>query len=98
MHLAMNASANNDPLAYVLVGGLLYLSLARATRRVSATRFLVVGGVLFSTFLTLLLVPVVYAILARFTKADRVGDEDETQVVEPVTVLRTISPSEGPTP
>ena len=32
----------------------------------------VVGGVLFSTFLTLLLVPVVYAVLARFTKAKRV--------------------------
>jgi multidrug efflux pump len=36
----------------------------------------VVGGVLFSTFLTLLLVPVVYSILARFTKAKRVGSED----------------------
>jgi multidrug efflux pump subunit AcrB len=32
----------------------------------------VVGGVLFSTFLTLLLVPVVYSVLARFTKAKRV--------------------------
>jgi multidrug efflux pump len=35
----------------------------------------VVGGVLFSTFLTLLLVPVVYSMLARFTKAERVGTE-----------------------
>jgi multidrug efflux pump len=33
----------------------------------------VVGGVLFSTFLTLMLVPVVYSMLARFTKAERVG-------------------------
>jgi len=36
----------------------------------------VVGGVLFSTFLTLLLVPVVYSLLARFTKAKRVGSDD----------------------
>jgi multidrug efflux pump len=34
----------------------------------------VVGGVLFSTFLTLLMVPVVYSLLARFTSAKRVGD------------------------
>jgi multidrug efflux pump len=40
----------------------------------------VVGGVLFSTFLTLLLVPVVYSILARFTKAERVGVEEPAQV------------------
>jgi Cu/Ag efflux pump CusA len=31
----------------------------------------VVGGVLFSTFLTLVLVPVVYSLLARFTHARR---------------------------
>ncbi len=37
----------------------------------------VVGGVLFSTFLTLLLVPVVYAVLAKFTKARRVGAATE---------------------
>ena len=36
----------------------------------------VVGGVLFSTFLTLLLVPVVYSLLARFSKAKRVGEEE----------------------
>ncbi|MCK9995861.1 MAG: efflux RND transporter permease subunit [Candidatus Krumholzibacteria bacterium] len=36
----------------------------------------VVGGVLFSTFLTLLLVPVVYSLLARFSKAKRVGSDD----------------------
>jgi multidrug efflux pump len=40
----------------------------------------VVGGVLFSTFLTLLLVPVVYSLLARFTKAKRVGEEGELEV------------------
>jgi len=32
----------------------------------------VVGGLLFSTFLTLVLVPVVYTLLARFTKAVKV--------------------------
>jgi multidrug efflux pump len=35
----------------------------------------VVGGMLFSTFLTLVIVPVVYTLLARFTKASRVGEE-----------------------
>jgi len=44
----------------------------------------VVGGVLFSTFLTLLLVPVVYSILARFTKAKRVGEDMPEDI--PVTV------------
>jgi multidrug efflux pump len=37
----------------------------------------VVGGVLFSTFLTLLLVPVVYSLLARFTSARRVVAEED---------------------
>jgi len=36
----------------------------------------VVSGVFFSTFLTLLLVPVVYTLLARFTKAARVKAEE----------------------
>ena len=35
----------------------------------------VVGGLIFSTFLTLVLVPVVYALLARFTKAAEHHDE-----------------------
>ncbi len=35
----------------------------------------VVGGMLFSTFLTLILVPVVYAILARYTKTDKAGQK-----------------------
>ncbi|MFN2369748.1 MAG: efflux RND transporter permease subunit [Candidatus Krumholzibacteriia bacterium] len=52
----------------------------------------VVGGVLFSTFLTLLLVPVVYSVLARYTKARRVGAmEDEGHAegqAEPVAVSR----------
>jgi multidrug efflux pump len=39
----------------------------------------VVGGVLFSTFLTLLLVPVVYSLLARFTQAKRVQDTPTEQ-------------------
>lgn len=34
----------------------------------------VVGGLFFSTFLTLVLVPVVYTLLARFTKAVRAGE------------------------
>jgi len=43
----------------------------------------VVGGVFFATFLTLLLVPVVYSLLARFTKAKRVvGEEDEPAELE----------------
>jgi multidrug efflux pump len=42
----------------------------------------VVGGVLFSTFLTLLLVPVVYSLLARFTKAKRVGSDEGTDPEE----------------
>jgi len=57
----------------------------------------VVGGVLFSTFLTLLLVPVVYAILARFTKAERVGDERDSADAEPAAGLHAISPLKGPT-
>ena len=35
----------------------------------------VVGGMFFSTFLTLVLVPVVYTLLARFTSVDRVRGE-----------------------
>jgi Cu/Ag efflux pump CusA len=31
----------------------------------------VVGGMLFSTFLTLVLVPVLYTVLARFTKGEK---------------------------
>ncbi|MGD9548942.1 MAG: efflux RND transporter permease subunit [Candidatus Krumholzibacteriia bacterium] len=37
----------------------------------------VVGGVLFSTFLTLLLVPVVYSYLAKFTSAKRVREAED---------------------
>ena len=37
----------------------------------------VVGGVLFSTFLTLLVVPVVYSLLARFTSAVRGGEGED---------------------
>ncbi len=42
----------------------------------------VVGGVLFATFLTLLLVPVVYTLLARFSKADRVGEAEDNTPAE----------------
>ncbi|MBP2681922.1 MAG: multidrug transporter AcrB [Candidatus Krumholzibacteriota bacterium] len=40
----------------------------------------VVGGVFFSTFLTLLLVPVLYTLLARFTKPRRVPAEEAEAV------------------
>ncbi len=43
----------------------------------------VVGGVMFSTFLTLLLVPVVYSLLARFSKARRVGELEDDEGVQP---------------
>jgi multidrug efflux pump subunit AcrB len=36
----------------------------------------VVGGLFFSTFLTLVLVPVVYTLLAKFAKAEKAGTED----------------------
>jgi hypothetical protein len=45
----------------------------------------VVGGVFFSTFLTLVLVPVLYTLLARFTKKSTVSveqTEEATQEVE----------------
>ncbi|MGH8003399.1 MAG: efflux RND transporter permease subunit, partial [Limisphaerales bacterium] len=35
----------------------------------------VVGGMLFSTFLTLVLVPVVYTLMARFTKQEETAEE-----------------------
>ncbi|HTK82901.1 MAG TPA: efflux RND transporter permease subunit [Bacteroidota bacterium] len=37
----------------------------------------VVGGLIFSTFLTLVLVPVVYTLLARFTKGRKLSEEQE---------------------
>jgi multidrug efflux pump len=44
----------------------------------------VVGGMLFSTFLTLVIVPVVYTLLSRFTKASKAGesrqDEDKSRI------------------
>ncbi len=49
----------------------------------------IVGGVLFSTFLTLLLVPVVYTLLARFTPAQQVkqfGDEAAPEVLQEFTI------------
>jgi HAE1 family hydrophobic/amphiphilic exporter-1 len=35
----------------------------------------VVGGLFFSTFLTLVLVPVMYALLSRFVKEKKAGEE-----------------------
>ena len=40
----------------------------------------VVGGMLFSTFLTLVLVPVVYTLLARFTKVEKVSEEAHEKI------------------
>jgi multidrug efflux pump subunit AcrB len=43
----------------------------------------VVGGMLFSTFLTLVIVPVVYTLLARFTKArEKVEQQEEKDNLE----------------
>jgi multidrug efflux pump len=46
----------------------------------------VVGGVMFATFLTLLLVPVVYSYLARLTSAKRVIDAEDEQEKTPLEV------------
>ena len=40
----------------------------------------IVGGVFFSTFLTLLVVPAMYTILARFTPAEVAEIEEEVAV------------------
>ncbi len=42
----------------------------------------VVGGMFFSTFLTLILVPVVYTLLARFTKVSKSSDENAEERLE----------------
>ncbi len=44
----------------------------------------VVGGLLLSTFLTLVLVPVVYTLLARFTKVEVHGESESSNGNEPV--------------
>jgi multidrug efflux pump len=41
----------------------------------------VVGGLFFSTFLTLVLVPVMYAILSRFVKETKAGEEHDQKAV-----------------
>jgi multidrug efflux pump len=46
----------------------------------------VVGGVLFSTFLTLILVPVVYTLLARFAGTEERAEEEAHAEVEPLPV------------
>lgn len=50
----------------------------------------IVGGVLFSTFLTLLLVPVLYTLLARFTRASHVVDEGAEEVEREVAADRLV--------
>jgi multidrug efflux pump len=50
----------------------------------------VVGGMFFSTFLTLVIVPVVYTLLARFSIArEKVeeADEDKNQEIEPAAIM-----------
>ena len=50
----------------------------------------VVGGMLFSTFLTLIIVPVVYTLLARFTKSkERARDKEKssTHTFDPIPVI-----------
>jgi multidrug efflux pump len=42
----------------------------------------VVGGLLFSTFLTLIIVPVVYTILARFTKKSEAAEKEKVEAIE----------------
>jgi HAE1 family hydrophobic/amphiphilic exporter-1 len=42
----------------------------------------VVGGMLFSTFLTLVLVPVLYTVLSRFVKERKVEEEHITEAVK----------------
>ncbi len=52
----------------------------------------VVGGMLFSTFLTLVIVPVVYTLLARFTKVRAHGvEEAEPEVSVPGELVATRS-------
>ncbi len=48
----------------------------------------VVGGLLFSTMLTLLVVPVVYTLLARFTRATKTVEEVAEEAPEEVPVLQ----------
>jgi multidrug efflux pump len=42
----------------------------------------VVGGMVFSTFLTLVLVPVVYTLVARFAKVETSGDGEVTEIAQ----------------
>jgi multidrug efflux pump subunit AcrB len=42
----------------------------------------VVGGMIFSTFLTLVLVPVVYVLLSRFTKREHFEEDAESSLHE----------------
>jgi len=55
----------------------------------------VVGGVFFSTFLTLLLVPVMYTLLARFTKVTRAAEENEVDTRAGEAVRPDMVPATG---
>jgi multidrug efflux pump len=55
----------------------------------------VVGGVFFSTFLTLLLVPVMYTLLARFTKVSRPAEEMEEETRTEEKVRPAVVPATG---
>ena len=58
----------------------------------------VVGGMFFSTFLTLVLVPVVYTLLARFTKAVKQPEEEREEVIsklQPAPVVELAAEARG---
>ena len=47
----------------------------------------IVGGMIFSTFLTLVVVPVVYTLMARFTRLKRIEDDEAVPVGHPAPVM-----------
>ncbi|MCB1184928.1 efflux RND transporter permease subunit [bacterium] len=75
--------------SFSTVFGILPIALATGSGAESRQPLgiVVVGGVLFSTFLTLIVVPVVYSLLARFTSAKRVVGEEEETVETPANAI-----------
>lgn len=47
MHLTMTAAVNNDALAELIVGAILFVSVLRVNRRVDRQQFILLGGVLY---------------------------------------------------
>ncbi len=58
----------------------------------------VVGGMLFSTFLTLVLVPVVYTLLAKFTRQTKLAEETPAEVGSPEKTVPAVLVGEKPQP